>query len=92
MLTSVKTGRLLPDAMAEASRLINLAIDDMLQAQEGDDKLDAVDTLWLPWAAASACRQLLVLQTSPLFGVAQSCAVLRAAAAIGFIHCLFADP
>ena len=31
-------------------------------------------------------RPLLVLQTSALFGVAQSCA-LRAAAAIEFIHC-----
>ena len=31
-------------------------------------------------------RPLLVLQTSALFGVAQSCA-LRVAAAIEFIHC-----
>ena len=37
MLTTVKTGALLQDAMAEASRLINLAIDDMLPASEGED-------------------------------------------------------
>src|SRR6201985_1965537 len=86
MLTSVKTGRLLPDAMAEASRLINLAIDDMLPAQEGEDGRLMQSMRYACFGGGKRLRPLLVLQTSALFGVAQSCAI-RAAAAIEFLHC-----
>src|SRR5580698_3930729 len=86
MLTTVKTGRLLPDAMAEASRLINLAIDDMLPAGEGEDGKLMQSMRYGCLGGGKRLRPLLVLQTSALFGVAQSCA-LRAAAAIEFIHC-----
>src|SRR6201996_757661 len=86
MLTSVKTGHLLQDAMAEASRLINLAIDDMLPAQEGEDGRLMQSMRYACLGGGKRLRPLLVLQTSALFGVAQSCSV-RAAAAIEFIHC-----
>ena len=86
MLTSVKTGRSLADAMAEASRLINLAIDEMLPAQEGEDGRLMQSMRYACLGGGKRLRPLLVLQTSALFGVAQSCAV-RAAAAIEFIHC-----
>jgi farnesyl diphosphate synthase len=86
MLTSVKTGRLLPDAMTEASRLINLAIDEMLPSQSGEDGRLMESMRYGCLGGGKRLRPLLVLQTSSLFGVAQSCA-LRAAAAIEFIHC-----
>ena len=86
MLTSVKTGALLQDAMAEASRLINLAIDDMLPASAGEDGKLMQSMRYGCLGGGKRLRPLLVLQTSALFGVAQSCA-LRAAAAIEFIHC-----
>jgi farnesyl diphosphate synthase len=86
MLTSVKTGHALPDAMADASRLINLAIDEMLPSQDGDDGRLIASMRYACLGGGKRLRPLLVLQTSALFGVAQSCAV-RAAAAIEFIHC-----
>ena len=86
MLTTVKSGRLLQDAMAETGRLINLAIDDMLPESEGDDGRLLQSMRYGCLGGGKRLRPLLVLQTSGLFGVAQSCA-LRVAAAIEFIHC-----
>jgi len=86
MLTSVKTGGLLQDAMAETGRLINLAIDDMLPETHGEDGKLMQSMRYACLGGGKRLRPLLVLQTSALFGVAQSCA-LRAAAAIEFIHC-----
>ncbi len=85
MLTSVKTGQLLADAMAEAGRLINQAIDDLLPETDGDEGRVIEAMRYSCLAGGKRLRPLLVLETSKLFGVAQSCAV-RGAAAIEFIH------
>ncbi len=85
MLTSVKTGHLLADAMAEAGRLINQAIDDLLPETDGDESRVVEAMRYSCLAGGKRLRPLLVLETSKLFAVAQSCAV-RGAAAIEFIH------
>jgi farnesyl diphosphate synthase len=86
MLTSVKTGRRLADAMAETSRLINLAIDDLLPEVAGDENRVIQAMRYSCLGGGKRLRPLLVLETSKLFGVAQDCAV-RGAAAIEFVHC-----
>jgi farnesyl diphosphate synthase len=86
MLTSVKSGHLLQDAMAETGRLIDMAIDDMLPTSEGEDGRLMEAMRYGCLGGGKRLRPLLVLQTSALFNVAQSCA-LRVAAAIEFIHC-----
>ncbi len=86
MLTSVKTGVALPDAMTETSRLLNAAIDDLLPESDGPDGPLYQSMRYGCLGGGKRLRPLLVLQSSALFGVAQSCAV-RAAAAIEFIHC-----
>jgi farnesyl diphosphate synthase len=85
-LTSIKTGRSLQDAMAETGRLVNMAIDEMLPSVNGDDGKLVRSMRYACLGGGKRLRPLLVLQTSSLFGVAQSCAV-RVAAAIEFIHC-----
>jgi farnesyl diphosphate synthase len=84
-LTSIKTGRSLQDAMAETGRLVNMAIDEMLPSVNGDDGKLVRSMRYACLGGGKRLRPLLVLQTSSLFGVAQSCAV-RVAAAIEFIH------
>jgi farnesyl diphosphate synthase len=86
MLTSVKTGLALPDAMRETSRLIEQAIDDLLPEGDGPDGPLYRSMRYGCLGGGKRLRPLLVLQSSALFGVAESCAV-RAAAAIEFIHC-----
>jgi farnesyl diphosphate synthase len=86
MLTSVKTGLALPDAMSETSRLINQAIDDLLPESDGADGPLFQSMRYGCLGGGKRLRPLLVLQSSALFGVAESCAV-RAAAAIEFVHC-----
>jgi len=86
MLTSPKPGRALSDAMAETSRLINEAIDDLLPKAEGADAKLSEAMRYGCLGGGKRLRPLLVLQTSAQFGVGQSSAV-RAAAAIEFIHC-----
>jgi farnesyl diphosphate synthase len=58
----------------------------MLPAQQGEDGRLMQSMRYGCLGGGKRLRPLLVLQTSALFGVAQSCAV-RAAAAIEFIHC-----
>jgi farnesyl diphosphate synthase len=86
MLAPLKTSASLADAMAETSRLINQAIDDFLPAEEGEEGRLAEAIRYGCLSGGKRLRPLLVLQTSSLFGVSESCAV-RAAAAIEFIHC-----
>jgi farnesyl diphosphate synthase len=86
MLTSVTTGRNLADAMAETGRLINQAIEDLLPEVAGDENRVIQAMRYSCLAGGKRLRPLLVLETSKLFGVAQSCAV-RGAAAIEFVHC-----
>lgn len=74
------------DAMAETGRLVNMAIDEMLPSVNGDDGKLVRSMRYACLGGGKRLRPLLVLQTSSLFGVAQSCAV-RVAAAIEFIHC-----
>jgi len=77
-----QTGRLLHDAMAETSRLINLAIDDMLPDEEGDDGKLIVHALWLSWGGNGCVRcsfaDICLVRVAELS--------LRVAA-IEFIHC-----
>jgi farnesyl diphosphate synthase len=86
MLTSVKTGQCLADAMAETGRLINLAIDELLPEVAGDENRVIQAMRYSCLGGGKRLRPLLVLETSKLFGVAQDCAV-RGAAAIEFVHC-----
>ncbi len=72
--------------MAETGRLVNMAIDEMLPSVNGDDGKLVRSMRYACLGGGKRLRPLLVLQTSSLFGVAQSCAV-RVAAAIEFIHC-----
>jgi farnesyl diphosphate synthase len=85
MLTSVKTGHLLADAMADTGRLINQAIDDLLPETDGDEGRVIEAMRYSCLAGGKRLRPMLVLETSKLFSVGESCAV-RAAAAIEFIH------
>ncbi len=86
MLASVKNETALQEAMAETSRLIDLAIDDLLPKGEGSESRLFDSMRYSCLGGGKRLRPLLVLQSSALFGVAESCAI-RAAAAIEFIHC-----
>lgn len=86
MLASVKNETALQDAMAETSRLIDLAIDDFLPKGEGSESRLFDSMRYSCLGGGKRLRPFLVLQSSALFGVAESCAI-RAAAAIEFIHC-----
>jgi farnesyl diphosphate synthase len=86
MLTNVKTAPALPDAMAETSRLIDQAIDDLLPKGDGPDGPLYRSMRYGCLGGGKRLRPLLVLQSAALFGVAESCAV-RVGAAIEFIHC-----
>ena len=86
MLTTVKTGALLQDAMAEASRLINLAIDDMLPASEGEDGKLMQSMRYSSLGGGKRLRPFLVVESSAIFGVPRDAALL-AGAALECIHC-----
>ena len=86
MLSHATIKPALQDAMAEASLLINHAIDDLLPSGDGADAQLFEAMRYGCLGGGKRLRPFLVLRTSALFGVSESCAV-RAAAAIEFIHC-----
>src|SRR5580698_5102111 len=86
MLSHTKNRPALQDAMAEAGLLINQAIDDLLPTGDGPDARLFEAMRYGCLGGGKRLRPFLVLHTSALFGVAESCAV-RTAAAIEFIHC-----